>query len=142
MINFKQNKNAYCYASSWPVSRVLSFKAIINLDVILLLHSSGHGNERVTHMFHTLHLTEFTANHCHQCFGWALTSPFHHCLFRLYISVALFLRLPWLDVIKRDYSMVLGLSSHFKMRNCPTNYIYYITIYNPSQLCFFNENLI
>ena len=30
----------------------------------------------------------------------------------LYISVALFLKLPWLDVIKRDCSVVLGLSSH------------------------------
>ena len=29
----------------------------------------------------------------------------------LYLSVALFLKLPWLDVIKRDCSVVLGLSS-------------------------------
>ena len=35
--------------SSWSVSRVLSLKAIINLDAILLLYSSGHGNGRAAH---------------------------------------------------------------------------------------------
>ena len=64
---------------SWPVSRVLSFKAIINLDIVSLQCSSDHGNGRATQMFHILHHMEFTANYCYQYFGWALTPPFHHC---------------------------------------------------------------
>ena len=55
----------------------------------------------------------------------------------LYISVALFLKLPWLDVIKRDCSVVLGLSSHKIARNCPTNCKYYIIIFLSSQLLYF-----
>ena len=108
--NAKQKRILLC-AFGWSISRVLSFKAIINLDISLLICSSGHGNGRAAHMFHTLHLTEFTADYCHQYSEWALTSLFHHCHFGLYISVALFLKLPWLDVIKRDCSVVLGLSS-------------------------------
>ena len=46
---------------------------------------------------------------------------------RLYISVALFLRSPWLDVIKHDCSVVLGLSSPISWRDCPAGCNYYIT---------------
>ena len=68
MDNYFQNKekNAYFYAFSQPVSRVLSFKTIINLGIMLPQCSSGHGNGRAAHMFHTLHLMEFTADYCHQ----------------------------------------------------------------------------
>ena len=38
-----------------------------------------------------------------------------------YLSVALFLESPRLDVIKRDCSVVLGLSSQITLRVCPTN---------------------
>lgn len=74
-----QQKSTYFYVLCWPISRVLSFKIIINLDMTLLSCSSGHGNGRVAHKFHTLHLTEFTACYCHQYHEWALTSLFHHC---------------------------------------------------------------
>ena len=128
---------------SWSVSRVLSLKAIINLDAILLLHSSGHGNERAAHMFHTLHLTEFTANYCHQYFEWALTSLFHHCLCGLYISVALFLKSPWLDVIKRDCSVVLGLSSHIMCVIAqPTIYIISQILHIVNYYIFAKNNII
>ena len=42
-----------------------------------------------------------------------------------YLSVALFLESPRLDVIKRDCSAVLGLSSQITLRVCPTNMKYY-----------------
>ena len=50
----------------------------------------------------------------------------------LYISVALFLRLPWLDVIKRDCSVVLGLSS-LQAARLSNQREYYTTFYNFSQ---------
>ena len=42
-----QNKNAYWVCVfGWSISRVLSFKTIINLVMVLLPSSSGHGNGR------------------------------------------------------------------------------------------------
>lgn len=75
----QQKKRKLVSLFSQPISRVLSFKTIINLDDILLCRSSGHGNGRAAHKFHTLHLTEFTADYCHQYSEWALTPLFHHC---------------------------------------------------------------
>ena len=79
---FAKQKRIFLCVFGWPVSRVLSVKMIINLGMTLLPCSSGHGNGRTAHVFHTLHLTEFTANYCHQYFEWALTSLFHHCHFQ------------------------------------------------------------
>ena len=121
---------------SWSVSRVLSLKAIINLDAILLLHSSGHGNERAAHMFHTLHLTEFTANYCHQYFEWALTSPFHHCPKAVYFCCTF----PQVTLAWRYQAWLLCGARTFlthNVRNCPTNYLYYSIKFAHSQLLYF-----
>ena len=51
---FAKQKRIFLCAFGWPVSRVLSFKMIINLDMALLPCSSGHGNGRTAHMFQHL----------------------------------------------------------------------------------------
>ena len=139
---FKQKeKRIFLCVSSWSVSRVLSLKAIINLDAILLLHSSGHGNKRAVYMFHTLHLTEFTANYCHQYFEWALTSLFHHCPKAVYFCCTF----PQVTLAWRYQAWLLCGARTFltqNVRNCPTNYKYYIIFIKCCQSIYFVENFI
>lgn len=91
---------------------------IIYLGGLLPNRSCDFGDERATLLSHILHRVEFTATMCRHTVGCALTTPFHPCPLQdnylaswRFISVALFRRSPWIDVINYACSMVLGLSS-------------------------------
>ena len=130
---FAKQKRIFLCAFGWPVSRVLSFKMIINLDMALLPCSSGHGNGRTAHMFQHLAPHGVYSELLSPIFRVSSYLTFSPLPFKgLYISVALFLRSPWLDVIKRDCSVVLGLSS-LQAARLSNQREYYTTFYVFSQ---------
>ena len=135
------------YASK-PVSRVLSFKTAIYLDVLLPTRSSHllstAGSALCTPA--VLLRIEFTAMGCSQPSGGLLPPPFHPYLAiaRRYLSVALFLGSPPAGVTRYSYPVEPGLSSEQTFRSCPAAVqlackVYFISIFHQSQTCFFIE---
>ena len=132
---FAKQKHTFLCVSGWSISRVLSFKTIINLVIILLLCSSGHGNGRTAlcvphlapHGVYSKLLSPISWVSSYLTF-----SPLPEgCIFLLHFSSGY----PGLTL---SSVIVLWCSDfpHHCWRDCLTNWYYYITNHASSQVLY------